>query len=429
MESLKTALVANLGITPEPILKALETAIGEGNLTLFLAYGKKIQDQEMSPVIMAELISERAKQLGVPCQMYELDSPEEFQGSFSFYQVLMEAVGQYQPKRVIIDVTGGTKVMSAALVHAALTPKWGADVIFEYVGGSRGSTGRVLEMELIRDDGIVTQERMTLVLEAVRQQEFTRAVILADYLPGHGNARFLKEAADIFWKWDNFHYDEAKKPLEDISILAKTLVSDTQLGKIADTILRLQKESGKIMLAMSALRKLKEKGDVFLTDAILAGWISILGDTIANARRRSESDPLDCVLRCYRAVEVATQVGIFKLGVNPRKPDWSVINVEKSTAYKCNIQSTELPRNISLELGIKLIETLSSQLPEDVHQSIKVIMSSRNQSYLEHGYDRVLKRTSLSLMVRMESVVPVLLNHVGIKNDPFIVAEQLKIVA
>jgi len=429
MGSLKTAIVANLGITPEPILKALETVIGEGNLTLFLAYGKKIQDQEKPPLTLAEQIGKRAKQLGVNCQMYELITPEEFKGAFEFYQGLMEAVGQYQPKKVIIDITGGTKVMSAALVHAALIQKWSAEVIFEYVGGSRGPTGRVLEMELMRDDGIVTQERMTSVVESVRQQEFTRAVILADYLPGYGNAGFLKEATDIFWKWDNFHYDEANKPLEDISILAKTFVGDAQLRKIADTILRLHTESSKIMLAMSALRKLKENGDVVLTGDILEGWISILGDTVANARRRAESDPLDCVLRCYRAVEVATQVAIFKLGVNPRKPDWNVIGDEKLIAYLRNIQSTQPPRNISLDLGIKLIETLSSPLPEDVHQSIKVIMSSRNQSYLEHGYDRVLKKTALSLMTKMERVVPVLLNHVGIIDDPFVAANRLRIEA
>jgi CRISPR-associated protein (Cas_Cas02710) len=429
MESLKTVLVANLGVTSEPIIKAFETAIGEGNLMLFLAYGKKIQDQEEPPFVMAQQIDEKAKQQGVTCRIYELETPEEFQGAFSFYHGLMEVVSQRQPEKVIIDVTGGTKVMSAALVHAALTQKWGAEVIFEYVGGPRGSTGRVREMELIRDDRTVTDERIKLVLEAVHQQEFSRAVILTDYLPGHGDARFLKEVADIFWKWDNFHYDEVKKPLEDISIQAKTLIGNIRLGKIADTILRLQKESGKIMLAMSALRKLKVKGDVVLTDDILEGWITILGDTIANARRRAESDPLECVLRCYRAIELTTQIGISKLGVNSQKPDWTLLSDDQLTAYKSKIQSNQVPRNISLDLGTKLIETLSSPLPENVHQSIKVIMSSRNQSYLEHGYDRILKKTALGLMTRMENVVPVLLNHVGIKDDPFVIADRLRIEA
>ncbi len=105
MESLQTVLVANLGTTPEPILKVLEVAAIEGNLTLFLAYGKKIMDQEMPPVAIAERISERAKQLGVTCLTCELDTPEEFEGSFAFYQGLMETVSSQKPERVIIDVT------------------------------------------------------------------------------------------------------------------------------------------------------------------------------------------------------------------------------------------------------------------------------------------------------------------------------------
>ncbi len=429
MESLKTALVANLGITPEPILKALEAAASEGSLTLFLAYGRKILDQEIPPVAVAEQINERAKQLGVTCLMCELDTPEEFEGSFTFYQRLMETVGRHKPERVIIDVTGGTKVMSAALIHAAITRHGGVEVLFEYVGGSRDSAGRVQEMELIRDDGTVNRERMTLVLEAIRQQEFTSAVILSDYLPGHGNAGFLKKATDIFWSWDNFHYDETKKPLEDISIPANTLVNDGQFGKVADTVLRLQKESGSIGLAMSALRQLKEKGGTAMNQDILDGWISVLGDTIANAHRRAQSDPADCVLRCYHAVEVATQIVVLKLGVNPWKPDWKTLGDAKVAAYNFKIQSTQPPRNISLDLGIKLIETLTSPLPEEVNQGIKDIMSTRNQSYLEHGYDRVLKRTALRLMTKMESIVPVLLRHIGIKDDPFAVANRLRIEA
>jgi len=80
-------------------------------------------------------------------------------------------------------------------------------------------------------------------------------------------------------------------------------------------------------------------------------------------------------------------------------------------------------------LGIKLIETLSSPLADQVHLDMKVIMSSRNQSYLEHGYDKVTKHTATSVMGRMERTVPVLLKHVGIKDDPFMVANRLTIEA
>ena len=429
MESLKTALVANLGTTPEPILKALEVAVGDGNLILFLAYGKKIQDQEKPPVIMAEQINERAQQLDMTCLMYELDTPEEFQGAFEFYQRLMEAVGKNQPGRVVIDVTGGTKVMSAALVHAALTQKWGAEVIFEYVGGSRGPTGRVMEMELMRDDGIVTKERMKLVLEAIRQQEFARAVILAEYLPGHGNAGFLKSSVGVLWSWDNFHYDDTLKSLEAVATQAQTLIGDEQLGMLADTVLRLNKISSGIGSSLIILSQLKISGSTAMDQKLFEGWINILGDAIANARRRKNSDPVDCVLRCYRAAEIATQIAVLKLGVNVWRPNWDNLSKEKLEAY-CNIlHQAEPPFQVSLDAGIKLIETLTSPLPDIINQEIKKMETARNHSYLEHGYDKASSHTAQSLLAKIEKIIPALLVKVGIHDNVFEIADKLRIEA
>ncbi len=83
MEPLKTTLVVNVGTTAEPIIKALETAAGEGTLALFMAYGRAISDQERTPFPVANTVSERAKQLGANCRICELDTPEEFEGSGS----------------------------------------------------------------------------------------------------------------------------------------------------------------------------------------------------------------------------------------------------------------------------------------------------------------------------------------------------------
>ena len=429
MESLKTALVTNLGTTPEPILKALEVAAEGGEFTLFLAYGKKIQDQERPPVVMAEQIKERTQRLGITCLMYELDTPEEFQGAFAFYQRLVEAVSKNQPGRVVIDVTGGTKVMSAALVHAALTQKWGAEVIFEYVGGSREPTGRVLEMKLMRDDGIVTKERMKLVLEAIRQQEFARAVILAEYLPGHGNAGFLKNSVGILWSWDNFHYDDALKSLAAVATQAQTLIADEQLGVLADTVLRLNTVSNGISSSLIILSQLKISGSAAMDPKSIEGWINILGDTIANARRRKNSDPVDCVLRCYRAVEIATQIAVLKLGVNVWKPKWDNLSKEKLEAY-CNIlRQSEPPFQVSLDAGIKLIEILTSPLPDNLYQDIRKMETARNHSYLEHGYDKVSIHTSGSLLTKIGKIIPVLLPKAGIHDNVFEIADRLRIEA
>ncbi len=429
MESLKTALVANVGTTAEPVIKALETAAAEGALTLFLAYGRAIADQERTPFSVANTVSERAKQLGANCRICELDTPEKFEGSFKFYQYLMEEVNRYIPDRVIVDITGGTKVMAAAMIHAALAQQWSTDIIFEYVGGSRNADGRVREMVLKRDSGIITQERIVTILDSIRNKEFARAVFLAGSLPRHGKAGFLRKAADLFWRWDNFHYEETAQLMEEIANQAKVLIDDRQFQKIADTVLRLQKVGSRMRLATAALRQLKDSGTTSLGQDTLEGWIAILGDTITNARRRARTSPVDCVLRCYRAIEIATQITVFKLGVNIWKPDWKKLREEKLATYLLEIHSQEPPRQVSLDTGIKLIETLTSPLPEEVNKDIRITMSARNFSYLEHGYDKVSEHMARSLMTKSEKVTAILLSRAGIEDDPLAIAEQLKIEA
>ncbi len=333
------------------------------------------------------------------------------------------------PDRVIVDITGGTKVMAAAMIHAALTQQWGTEVIFEYVGGPRDTNGRVKEMVLQRDKGIITQERIVAVLDSIRQHEFAHAAFLADSLRRHGKAGFLRKAADLFWRWDNFHYEETAQLIDEIASQAKVLIDDEQFRKIADTILRLQKVSSRIELAIGTLRQMKNEVTMPLSQAALEGWIAILGDTIANARRRAQTDPVDCVLRCYRAVEEATQIAIFTLGINPWKPDWKIMGEEKLATYLSKIHGTTPPRQVSLDSGIKLIETLTSPLTEEVNKDVKTIMSARNFSYLEHGYDKVSEHTVSSVMTKMEKATAVLLSKSDIKDDPLIIADQLRIEA
>lgn len=431
MESQKIALAANLGNTAEPVIKALETAASEGALTLYVAYGRAIAAQERTPFNEAHKISERARELGVNCRVSELPTPQEFEGSFKFYQDLMNEVQRDKPDRVIIDVTGGTKVMSAALVHAALTTDWDAEIIFEYVGGQRESNGRFTAggEELIRDNGIVTKKRITEVLLSTRQQEYARALLLARNLPAHGKAGFLKKAVEIFWRWDNFHYDEADPLLREIAAQAELLVDDKQFQKIADTILRLKRVCGKIKLALNNLRQLEERDTAPFNPVAFEGWLTVLGDTIANSRRRLASDPVDCVLRCYRAIEVAAQIAICRLGINPWKPDWKKLEKVKLDAYLLRIRNQEPPRQLSLDNGIKLIEVLTSPLGQDVNRDIRNIMGARNLSYLEHGYNKADKETARSSLEKVERMSGILLSKANIEDDPLAFAYKMRLEA
>jgi hypothetical protein len=433
MEKLKTILIANLGTSTEPVIRAIETATTEESpIAIFLVYGREIGNQEKAPFSIMSIIEEKAKQSSIGCKVYELDAPEIFEKAFLCYKTVMDDVIKCEPNRVIVDVTGGTKVMAAALTHAVLTRDIGVEIVFEYVGGGRGANGRVNEMNemvVMRDTGIITRERITTVIQSIRQQEFVRAAFFSRNLPKHGKALFLRQATEHFWRWDNFHYDDTAKYIDEIATQARVLIEDEQLGKIAETISRHKKHNANIKLAISLLRQAKDDNNLSLNKAVIDGWLAMCGDTIANAKRRLDSDPVDCVLRCYRAVETTAQLTLFNLGVNPWKPDWNKLGPEKCKELLSIIGSKELPKNITLYTGIKLIQILTSPFTPEFASDLGNIMGTRNNSYLEHGYDKVPNQAAKGLVEKTEQISSLLFPRTGLKGDILSIAHELRIEA
>ncbi len=56
-------------------------------------------------------------------------------------------------------------------------------------------------------------------------------------------------------------------------------------------------------------------------------------------------------------------------------------------------------------------------------------MSSRNYSYLEHGYNKVSKETAKKTLAKMEGVVTTITSKAGIKRNPLDCAEELRFEA
>ena len=88
-----------------------------------------------------------------------------------------------------------------------------------------------------------------------------------------------------------------------------------------------------------------------------------------------------------------------------------------------------LPQQLTLQNGIKLLEVLSSPLPPDTNKDIKDIMSLRNYSYLEHGYERVSKETAQKILEKMEGVVNTLASKSGTKGNPLDCAREMRLEA
>jgi hypothetical protein len=147
--------------------------------------------------------------------------------------------------KVIVNYTGGTKAMSAAIVHAALTTSFAGESELHYVGGTvRDKNGRVIReaMETRKTARTLTQERMEQILDLMKGHRYELAAYLAEGLPELGRPAFIKKASRSLLLWDNFAYEKAADSLRGLYQQAQGFVDDQRLGKLAETVRRLVSE-------------------------------------------------------------------------------------------------------------------------------------------------------------------------------------------
>lgn len=424
-----TVLIASVGTTPEPIVQAISKASEEGTLTLFLVYGRAFPGQEPDPFSVTQDIVCKAKQLGIEARVFELHEPEDLDTCIQVFRRVMTEACNLDVERVLLNFTGGTKVMAAAMVYAALSQAWGCDVTFEYVGGLRNEYGRAKEMTVMRATHTAVQEVALKVLECLRQEDYARALYLSEALPERGTVGFLKRATRLLWHWDNFHYDDATSLLRDCTTQAKVLVDNSDYSALADTLVRLGRAVGRIQLALKALRQYKDGRMESMSQDAVEGHLYILGDVIENARRRVQVSPVDCALRCYRALEVATQIGLISRSINPWCHDWNRLPQDKVSSYLEILGAQHLPKELSLGNGFTLFEVLTAPFEKDTKEELRDVMSLRNLCYLEHGYDSVSRQAAEKILGKMEKVVTAIAFSSGIKKDPLQYAEELRLKA
>jgi hypothetical protein len=429
-DALKTVLVASVGTTPAPIIQATIQAKEEGPLTLFLVYGRSFPNQEPAPFSVAQEISQEAKKLNIDVRVFELDEPENLDQSFLLFHKVMAEASKLGVDRILLDFTGGTKVMGASMVHVALSQPWPADIAFEYVGGPRRDEhGRVIDMEVRRALGTAVQERASRVLDCLRQENYTRALYFSEGLPERGKVAFLKRATPILWHWDNFHYEEARPLIKECVQQAGVLSDDAHYSTLADTVIRLNRAIGRIGLALQALQQLVRGASPLPQREAIEGHLYILGDVIENARRRARSSPIDSVLRSYRAVEVAIQISLITLDINPWRPDWQKLPQDKVSSYSETLGVQRLPEQLSLWNGFVLLEQLTLPFEQEIKKDIRDIMSLRNLSYLEHGYNKVSVKSAEGILHKMQRAVTAIAVGAGIDKAPLQYAEELKLRA
>lgn len=320
----------------------------------------------------------------------------------------------------VVDFTGGTKCMSAALAMVARTCR---TVQFSYVGGSRRD----------KDDvGIVISGKEQVVYtanpwSALGYQVVEDAVVAFNHHDYGEGAQWLNRAlrsnVRVFTRkselcalakfmegydlWNRIEYKGASdrfrqcdKSLNDLAAALEGIVEKMELQQHLD----------KSKCRLEKLKKSRIKSPSGCTRELLE-------DLIANAERRKEkSHHVDAVARLYRAIELAAQLRLWET----YKIDTAKVPLEEfpeSMRRRLEPNAEDGKMKIGLQDAYKLLNSTKDELGQIFTDELKwntenkkSPLTARNQSIAGHGFSPVSPEITESLwkgLLRMVEVMDI----------------------
>lgn len=305
------------------------------------------------------------------------------------------------PEDVLVDYTGGTKVMTAALILASA----GYPYRFNYVGGDRrnkGGVGTVIagyekmfaemspwsifaEEERRNVLALFNRRRFYAVSEIIDACDRDLPVQIRDYF------RFVRPLADGFLKWDQFEHRAALRYIDSgLSRLDNYLHSnhDNPLETFLNEVKKCRAYLEQVITNTDGMKKFH---------------MILIGDLLNNARRKIIDKRYDdAAARIYRALELYGQI-IFqevagcsndkvKLELVPeklKKEFFKKYHDPHSHYLKLPLSATfDFLRFKEHEAGLRFFER---------KKEIKNIQSNRNASILAHGITPVTEKAINSI--------------------------------
>ncbi|RIK62290.1 MAG: TIGR02710 family CRISPR-associated protein [Planctomycetota bacterium] len=337
-----------------------------------------------------------------------LRDPQDLQQSLRDLRPLDAHVQSWQQRgdeyAVVVDLTGGTKVMSASL--ALVARRW--KCTFAYVGGQerdKNGVGEVVsgrEIQFSRfnpwdalgyqaiDDAVAVFNHGGLAAAGTLLEG---AVKKAGKLEVKRELSTLKAVVDAYAAWDRFDHTAAMQRFDD------TLKNQNDLVAIfSQEANALIERLGRHRARVAALAGQKEP---------TKAWVE---DLLHNARRRAAEFRVDdAVARLYRACEALAQV---------RLREHHGIGDTKSVSVECLPEELRAgwagrARKGCVMLGLRDAYALLSALRDDLGRRFEEMklgddqspLFARNQSILAHGFEPVGENVYNQLHAKLCSLV------------------------
>ncbi|MBX3230649.1 MAG: TIGR02710 family CRISPR-associated protein [Labilithrix sp.] len=383
-----TLLICTVGGSPEPIVAALKQ---------WRPVRVRFVHTPATKGKIAEILP-KAREEGVDLDagrydLLELPDEQDFTSCVEHLRALTDEVRAWAARgdgcQVVVDITGGTKCMTAAMaIQASHWP-----CLFSYVGGKE----RTKDGVGIAVSGSEIVRHAQNPWDALGHQAVDEFVVLFDqhaYLAAANVAAAtmrrvsrpdrkrelssLEQLAKALEAWDRFDHMTSKNLLESVSKSANDLraaLGPTRGDRVLAGAAQLVTHLGQLGLAQPPSRH------------------HVL-DLLANAKRRSDEGRFDdAVARLYRATEAIAQVAL--------KEGHGVESTEKVPLERIpeSLRITWAPRadNGLIPLGLQDAYALLAVLNDPLGTTFQGVglsgtkspLVARNRSILAHGFERV----------------------------------------
>lgn len=300
---------------------------------------------------------------------------------------------------LIADITGGTKIMSAALTLVMMEFK----SRFSYVGGSSRTKAGLGIVEsgaetVVQDANpwdVLALREVRALARAFNRAQFADALAIAQELAGNVNEsrkRFYAATADMveaYMRWDAFSHKAALTKLRQA--MGRLAPYASGAPRLAHLLRAVQQDVERLEILQQDAQALRGTS----TPKTAGVGRAYLLDLLGNARRRAEAGHYDdAVARLYSAIEKSAKISLWaRHGI-----DNSHIRLERvpeSLREEWRGQmNAEGEVQVGLEKSFLLLAALGDPLGAAFRKQqtgLQAALQARNTSLLAHGYTPIGK--------------------------------------
>ncbi len=387
---METTMIMSLGGSPEPLKKSL--SLYNPERIVFLASHDSI-------ALAGDVLKSCARK---PQVNYEItENPNSIFESYKAARRCVDRImkADQPPCDVVVDYTGGTKVMTAALVLATI----GKPYRFSYVGGdlrAKDGLGVVIDghekvyAEMNPWSVFAEEERRQIVtlfnsrrygavieiIDRCKQNSVPEEILL--YLD------FVKPLAEGFMNWDLFNHSAARKKIQQ-GITALDFFVKRWPNPDMEV---LQRQLGALEQYLTELLE--------HTDNLKTIHPILIDDLLNNAKRRMEDSSFDdAAARIYRALELYGQILFIEtVGCknNEVKPEIVPEEIREAFTVKyldAGKGTLKLPLGATFEFLRYMNHEAGARFFANIKE-IEKIQTNRNNSILAHGVASVPKHAA-----------------------------------